>query len=91
MYAGAMSVTQLRRALQAMEARGLGHLRTDAVGPHVIDARLNQLCLRDGFVQSGIVGKWLCENEQRMVGAAEAFESRDLPAWICVTGSEQPA
>jgi hypothetical protein len=67
--------------LQEFEARGLGLLETDAA-PRLIEARLSELCLRAGFLQSGIVGKWVCESDQRMVGESEAFEIRDVPASI---------
>jgi hypothetical protein len=78
-----MNVTQLREVLQDFEARGLGLLETDAA-PRFIEARFSELCLRVGFVQSGIVGKWVCESDQRMVGEREAFEIRDVPASITV-------
>jgi hypothetical protein len=86
-----MKVTRLREVLQIFEAQGLGHLETDAREPRMIEASPARLCLRTGFVQSGIVGKWIRESDQRMVGQGEAFETRDVAAWVCVTGAQPGA
>jgi hypothetical protein len=80
-----MNVTRLREVLQMLEAQGHGLLETDAREPRIIEASRAQLCLRTGFVQSGIVGKWIRESDQRMVGQGDAFETRDVAAWVCVT------
>jgi hypothetical protein len=80
-----MNVRQLRRALKVLEDQGMGLLETDAKDPRVVAARVNQPCLREGFVQSGIVGKWVRPGDLRLVEEAEALEIRDVPAWISIT------
>jgi hypothetical protein len=80
-----MNVKQLRHALQLLENQGMGLLETDAKDPRVVAACANQPCLREGFVQSGIVGKWVRPGDLRLVDETEALEIRDVPAWISVT------
>lgn len=79
-----MTVTELRKALEKLEAEGHGALEVHCEDPIIVPAKPRYCVFRSGFVSATEEGYARNIRTGEIVPISEATELRDIPAYVSV-------